>query len=137
MPLKVLSSLNIPLPDRKLKLFVVGIGLGFWICWAASLFFLVEGHPLQGISACAPIDGVEVFWECSTNKMHALAATTVNALIVVTLATPIFVIAANIDPTVLPLALPGIMFNIVGLPAGMFVLVRSIRRLWERARLRR
>lgn len=136
MPLNARTPLNIPLPDRKLKLFVVGIGLGFWICWAASLFFLVEGHPLQGVTACAPMDGVDVFWECSTNKLHAVLATSVNALIVLTLAMPIFVVAANIDPSVLPLALPGILFHIVGLPAGMFVLVRSIRRLWERAPFR-
>lgn len=133
MPLNALSSLKLPLPDRKLKLFVVGIGLGFWMCWAASLLFLVEGHPLQGVTACAPMEGVEVFWECSTDKLHTLAATSLNALIVITLAMPVFVMAANIDPAVLPLALPGIMFHVIGLPAGMFVLVRSMRRLWERS----
>lgn len=133
---RALTSLSLPLRDRKLKLFVVGIGLGFWLCWGASVFFLVDGHPLYGVENCAQIDGTGIFWECSTDKLHTLLAATVNALIVITLAVPVFVVAANVDPTFLPLALPGIMFNIVGLPAGMFVLVRSVRRLWERALLR-
>lgn len=137
MLFKALTSLNLPLPDRKLKLFVVGIGLGFWVCWATSLLFLVEGHPLQGVESCAQIDGTGVFWECTSDKLHTAMATTVNALIVITLAMPVFVTAANIDPSVLPLALPGIMFHLVGLPAGMFVLVRSMRRLWERFLARR
>lgn len=136
MPTNTPNKWNLPLPDRKLKLFVVGIGLGFWMCWAASLFFLVEGHPLQGVESCALVDGTGVFWECNTDKLQTLVATTVNALIVITLAMPIFVMAANIDPTFLPLALPGILFNIVGLPAGLFVLVRSLRRLWERSPFR-
>lgn len=136
MSLQTFNTLNLPLRDRKLKLFVVGVGLGFWMCWATSLLFLVDGHPLQGVESCTQIDGVGIFWECSTDKLHTLLATTVNALIVITLALPVFVAAANIDPTFLPLALPGVMFHIVGMPAGMFVLVRSIRRLWEQASLR-
>jgi hypothetical protein len=133
MPLPSLNALNLPLPDRKLKLFVVGIGLGFWLCWGTSLLLLVEGNPLHGMESCTPIDGTGVFFECSTDKFHTLLATSVNALIVVTLAMPMFVAVANIDPALVPLAMLGIVFHVVGLPAGLFVLVRSLRRLWEQA----
>lgn len=133
--MNTLRSLNLPLPDRKLKLFVVGIGLGFWMCWGTSMLLLVDGHPLHGIENCVPIDGTGVFFECNTDKLHTLLATTVNALIVITLALPVFIAAANIDPALLPMAVPGIMFHVVGLPAGLFVLVRCLRRLWEQTSL--
>lgn len=133
---RTLSLLNRPLPDRRVKLLVVGMGLGFWLCWGTSMFILVDGHPLVGIENCTEIDGTGVFWECSTDKLHTLVATMVNGLIVITLAMPVFVVASNIDPTVLPLALPGIMFNVLGLPAGLFVLVRCLRRLWEHLLIR-
>jgi hypothetical protein len=125
-----LAALSASLPDRKLKLFVVGIGLGFWACWGASGLLLVEGHPLAGLPVCGPIDGVGLFWECATGgKLQALMASGLNALFVLTLAMPVFVAAANLDPALLPLALPGLTFHAIGLPAGLFVLVRSLRRL--------
>lgn len=127
----VTDALRRPLPDRKLKLFVVGIGLGFWLVWATAILMLVDGHPLMGQTACGPIDGTNIFWECASTKLHAALATTINTIIVLTLAMPVFVLAANIDLTFLPLALPGILFHIFGLPAGMFVLVRSVRRICE------
>ncbi|MEO0382187.1 MAG: hypothetical protein AAF234_01435 [Pseudomonadota bacterium] len=123
-----------PLPDRSLKLIVVGIGLGFWLAWGIAIFFLVDGHPLNGMEGCGPVDNVGIFWECASDKLHTLLATTINGIIILTLAMPVFVAAANIDPVALPLAMPGLMFNVFGLPAGMFVLVRSLRRLVEKAR---
>lgn len=123
-----------PLPDRSFKLIVVGIGLAFWLAWGIAILFLVEGHPLNGMEGCGPIDTVGIFWECATDKLHTLLATSINGIIILTLAMPVLVAAANIDPVALPLAMPGLLFNVFGLPAGMFVLVRSLRRLVEKAR---
>jgi hypothetical protein len=127
------KALRRPLPDRKLKLFVVGIGLSFWLAWGIATFFLIDGHPLKGVEACGPIDGAGIFWECASNKLDTLIASTFNGIIILTIAMPIFVMATNIEPAALPLALPGLMFHLFGLPAGMFVLVRSLRRLFEHA----
>ncbi|MFN3169945.1 MAG: hypothetical protein ACE37E_04555 [Hyphomicrobiales bacterium] len=122
------------MPDRSFKLIVVGIGLAFWLAWGIAILFLVEGHPLNGMEGCGPIDTVGIFWECATDKLHTLLATSINGIIILTLAMPVLVAAANIDPVALPLAMPGLLFNVFGLPAGMFVLVRSLRRLVEKAR---
>jgi hypothetical protein len=127
-------ALRRPLPDRSFKLIVVGIGLAFWLGWGIAILFLVDGHPLNGMEGCGPVDNVGIFWECTSNKLHTLLATTVNGIIILTLAMPVFVAAANVDPAVMQLAVPGLMFNVFGLPAGMFVLVRSLRRLIEMAR---
>lgn len=126
------SVLHKPLPDRGLKLFVVGIGLGFWLTWGLATLLLADGNPLTGTESCAPIHGTGIFLECTSGRLTALAATWINAIIVLTLAMPIFVMAAQVDPAVAPLAVPGVMFHLIGLPAGMFVLVRSLRRISER-----
>lgn len=123
-----------PLPDRKLKLFVVGVGLAFWLAWGIAAFVVLDGHPLHAVEACGPMDQTGIFWECASGKLHVLIASTINALIVLTLAMPAFVVAANFDPAALPLALPGLMFHAIGLPAALFVLVRTLRRLLESAR---
>lgn len=123
-----------PLPDRSFKLIVVGIGLAFWAAWGIAIFFLVDGHPLNGMDSCASIDSAGIFWECTANKLDAVLATGINAIIIVTLAMPVFVSAMETQPVVAPLAAMGLTFHLFGLPAGMFVLVRSLRRLVEKAR---
>lgn len=131
MALSNWTALHRTLPDRKLKLFVVGIGLGFWLCWGTSALLLVEGHPLSSAESCAPIDDIGLFWDCTTGKAQALLVATLNALVALTLAVPVFIVGAQINPSFVPLALPGVLFHAIGLPAGLFVLVRSCRRLFE------
>jgi hypothetical protein len=127
------NALKKQLPDRKFKLFVVGIGLAFWMAWGISLFVFTQGHPLGDIATCGPMDQTGIFWECASGKVHTLVASILNALIVLTLAMPAFVVAANFDAAALPLAVPGLLFHVIGLPAGAFVLVRSLRRLAQKA----
>lgn len=133
-PAETRLSWTARLPDRKLKLFVVGVGLGFWLAWGAAAGLLAEGHPLAHHPACLAIDGMGLFWECPQgSRLQAVLSTAINAVLLVTLAMPAFVIAANIEPAVVPLAVPGVLFTAIGLPAGLFVLVRSLRRLFELA----
>ncbi|MFK7792271.1 MAG: hypothetical protein AB8B88_06330 [Devosiaceae bacterium] len=128
------STLNRQLPHRKFKLFFVGVGLAFWLAWGAAGVFLIDGHPVNGIEACGPMDQTGIFWECTSGKLHALVASAANTVIMLTLAMPAFVMVASFDPAAMPLAIPGLMFHLLGLPAGLFVLARSIRRLIEHIR---
>ncbi|MBV6657044.1 MAG: hypothetical protein KI785_04670 [Devosiaceae bacterium] len=126
------TSWSAKLPDRKLKLFVVGIGLGYWCLWGLAALLLAEGHPYADNPACAAIDPALLFWTCDLGGMaDALGATLTNATLLVTLTVPLFVIAAQADPAVMPLATLGLAFNAIGLPAGLFVFVRSVRRLLQ------
>ena len=114
------------LPRRIIKLGVISLGLAFFLFWGAAAALLVDGHPYSAAQGCSAIDEAGDFWECGQGPEQAFGATAVNSVMALTIAMPVFAIAAYFDTLFLQIALPGILFNVLGLPAAMFVLVRSL-----------
>lgn len=108
-----------------LKMAVICLGFAFFLSWGAAATLLVDGHPFSNSAGCTTIDGAGVFWECNDDKLKALGATAINTVIVLTIAMPVFAMAAYFDTLFLQVALPGVLFNALGLPAAMFLMVRG------------
>ena len=123
-------------PYRIAKAAVVGLGATFWVLWGLATVLLIDGHPFSAVPGCSSMDEAGLFWECAQGKAEALGATGVNAIMALTIAMPVFAIAAYFDAFFLQIALPGILFNLLGLPAAMFLLVRGALNAMEYLRYR-
>ncbi|MEM1285947.1 MAG: hypothetical protein AAGH43_11215 [Pseudomonadota bacterium] len=114
------------LPRRIIKLGVISLGLAFFLLWGIAATLLIDGHPYSAAQGCSAVDEAGVFWECTQGPFQAAGASAVNSVMAMTIIMPVFAIAAYFDTLFLQIALPGILFNVLGLPAAMFVLVRSL-----------
>ena len=121
---------------RIAKAAVVGFGATFWVLWGLATILLIDGHPFNAAPGCTAMDEAGVFWECAQGKAEALGAAAANTVMALTIAMPVLAIAAYFDAFFLQIALPGILLNLLGLPAAMFLLVRGTLNMMEYLRYR-
>jgi hypothetical protein len=111
-----------------LKFIAWQTGLGYLLLWALTFWALDEGVAVFGRSGACQIDQAKVlfYWVCEAKTPLALLATLSNLALTVTVWAPVYVAAATVDPGAMAIALPILIVHIVGLPLGLFVLVRMM-----------
>jgi hypothetical protein len=122
-----------------LKVVVWQAGLGYLAIWAITFWTLDDGPRVYGGSGVCYPDAAKVlfYWVCEPTSPLAIIATLSNVALTVTVWAPVYVAAATVQTEAMAIALPIIAVHMIGLPAGLFVLIRltstalAARRLWS------
>jgi len=103
-------------------------GLGYLLLWAVTFWTLDEGASVFGKSGvCYPDEAKVLFyWVCEATSPLAILATVANVALTATVWAPVYIAAATVQPDAVAIALPIIVLHLVGLPLGIFVLVRMM-----------
>src|SRR2546427_4827910 len=108
-------------------------GVSYLLLWAVALWTLDDGARVFGKSGVCYPDAAEVlfYWVCEGAGPLAILATVANAALTATVWAPVYMAAATVQPADVPLAASIIALHLVGLPLGMFVLVRLVAMLLD------
>jgi hypothetical protein len=118
-------------------------GLGYLLLWAVTFWTLDEGSAVFGKSGvCVPDEAKVLFyWVCEAASPLSILATLSNVALTATVWAPVYVAAATVDPDAIAIAVPILAVHVIGLPLGIFVLIRMMataldlrRRIPNRAR---
>jgi hypothetical protein len=103
-------------------------GLGYLLLWAVTFWTLDEGATVFGKSGVCLPDQAKVlfYWVCEATSPLSILANLANAALTVTVWAPVYVAAATVDPDAMAIAMPILAVHLIGLPLGMFVLVRMM-----------
>jgi hypothetical protein len=103
-------------------------GLGYLLLWAVTFWTLDEGATVFGKSGVCLPDQAKVlfYWVCEATSPLSILASLANVALTVTVWAPVYVAAATIEPNAMAIALPILAVHLIGLPLGMFVLVRMM-----------
>jgi hypothetical protein len=103
-------------------------GLGYLLLWAVTFWTLDEGATVFGKSGVCLPDQAKVlfYWVCEATSPLSILANLANAALTVTVWAPVYVAAATVDPDAIAIAMPILAVHLIGLPLGMFVLVRMM-----------
>jgi hypothetical protein len=128
-----------------LKVMAWQTGLGYLLIWAVTFWTLDEGARVFGGSGVCLPDQAKVlfYWVCEAASPLSILASLSNAALTVTVWAPVYVAAATIRPDALAIAAPIVAVHAIGLPLGIFVLIRMLataldlrRRIPNRGRAR-
>jgi hypothetical protein len=126
-----------------LKVIVWQAGLGYLLIWAITFWTLDDGARVFGGSGVCLPDQAKVlfYWACEARSPLSILASLANAALTVTVWAPVYVAAATVRPDAMAIAVPILAVHAIGLPLGMFVLIRMLataldlrRRIPNRAR---
>jgi hypothetical protein len=111
-----------------LSAFAWQVGLGYLLIWAFTFWTLDEGGMVFGRSGLCHTDSATVlfYWVCEPSSALAILAMLSNFALTVTVWAPVFVAAATVQPDAVSLAVPIVAVHAVGLPLGLFVLIRMM-----------
>jgi hypothetical protein len=111
-----------------LKVVAWQTGLGYLLLWAVTFWTLDEGAAVFGRSGVCLPDQAKVlfYWVCETTSPLSILASLANVALTVTVWAPVYVAAATVEPDAMAIALPILAVHLIGLPLGMFVLVRMM-----------
>jgi hypothetical protein len=111
-----------------LKIVVWQTGLGYLLLWAVTFWALDEGATVFGKSGvCYPDEAKVLFyWVCEATSPFAILASVVNVALTATVWAPVYLAAATAQPDAAAIAVPIIALHVVGLPLGIFVLMRMM-----------
>jgi hypothetical protein len=103
-------------------------GLGYLLLWAVTFWTLDDGARVFGRSGVCLPDQAKVlfYWVCEATSPLSILASLANAALTVTVWAPVYVAAATVDPEAMAIAVPILTVHAIGLPLGMFVLVRMM-----------
>ncbi len=103
-------------------------GLSYLLMWAVTFWALDYGAAVFGKSGvCHPNAAKELFyWVCDPSSPLSILSTVVNVALTATVWAPVYIAAASVQPDAMTVALPIILIHVVGLPLGLFVLVRTV-----------
>ncbi len=103
-------------------------GLGYLLLWAITFWTLDDGARVFGGSGVCLPDQAKVlfYWVCEARSPLSILASLVNVALTVTVWAPVYVAAATVDPNAMAIAVPILAVHLVGLPLGLFVLVRML-----------
>ncbi len=103
-------------------------GLSYLLMWAVTFWALDYGAAVFGTSGvCHPDAAKELFyWVCDASSPLSILATVVNVALTATVWAPVYIAAASVQPEAMAVAAPIIAIHVVGLPLGLFVLVRTV-----------
>src|SRR5258708_18405680 len=110
------------------KLVAWQTGVGYLLLWAVTVWALGEGETVFGKSGvCYPDEAKVLFyWVCEATSPLAILASVVNAALTATVWAPVYLAAATAQPAAAIIAAPIIVVHLVGLPLGIFVLIRMM-----------
>jgi hypothetical protein len=103
-------------------------GVSYLLLWAVTVWALDEGATVFGKSGvCVPDEAKVLFyWVCEPASPLAILASVVNFALTATVWAPVYVAAATAQPDALAIAVPIVILHLVGLPLGIFVLIRMM-----------
>jgi hypothetical protein len=103
-------------------------GLGYLLLWAVTFWTLDEGASVFGKSGvCYPDEAKVLFyWVCEATSPLAILAAIANVALTATVWAPVYLAAATVQPDAAIIAVPIIVLHLIGLPLGIFVLVRML-----------
>ncbi len=111
-----------------LKLVTWQTGLCYLALWAITFWALDEGALVFGQSSVCHADEAKVlfYWVCDPSSPLAPLATLANVALTATVWAPVYVAAATVQPDAMAIAVPIVAVHVIGLPLGLFVLVRMM-----------
>jgi hypothetical protein len=103
-------------------------GVSYLLLWAVTVWALDEGATVFGKSGvCYPDEAKVLFyWVCEAASPYSILASVVNFALTATVWAPVYVAAATAQPDALVIAVPIVILHLVGLPLGIFVLIRMM-----------
>jgi hypothetical protein len=101
-------------------------GLGYLLLWAVTIWTLDQGANVFGKSGVCHPDAAKVlfYWVCDAGSPLGILATVANVALTATVWAPVYLAAATVRPEAIAIALPIVAIHLIGLPLGIFVLVR-------------
>src|SRR5260370_33930781 len=117
-----------PRLKHYLKIVAWQTGLGYLLLWAVTFWGRDEGGTAFGKSGvCYPDEAKVLFyWVCEATSPFAILASVVNVALTATSWAPVYLPAATAQPDAAAIAVPIIALHVVGLPLGIFVLMRMM-----------
>jgi hypothetical protein len=111
-----------------LKIIAWQTGLGYLLIWAITFWTLDDGARVFGASGVCLPDQAKVlfYWVCDAKSPLSILASLANAALTITVWAPVYVAAATIKPDAMAIAVPIMAVHAVGLPLGIFVLIRML-----------
>jgi len=111
-----------------LKIVAWQTGLGYLLLWAITFWTLDDGARVFGRSGVCLPDQAKVlfYWVCEATSPLSILASLANVALTVTVWAPVYVAAATVEPDAMAIAVPILAVHVVGLPLGMFVLIRMM-----------
>ena len=103
-------------------------GVSYLLLWAVTVWALDEGATVfRKSGVCVPDEAKVLFyWVCEPSSPLAILASVVNFALTATVWAPVYVAAATAQPDALAIAVPIVILHLVGLPLGIFVLIRMM-----------
>ena len=103
-------------------------GLSYLLLWAVTFWTLDEGATVFGKSGvCYPNAAKALFyWVCDASSPLSILATVANVALTATVWAPVYIAAASAQPDAMAIAGPIIAIHVIGLPLGLFVLVKMV-----------
>lgn len=103
-------------------------GLGYMALWALTFWTLNYGGAVFGRSGvCRPLSAQVLFyWSCDPGSALSFLASLINTALTITVWAPVYIAAATALPEAVPIAVPIVAAHVVGLPAALFVTIRSM-----------
>jgi hypothetical protein len=104
------------------------IGVSYLLLWAVTVWALDEGATVFGKSGvCYPDEAKVLFyWVCEASSPLSILASVVNFALTATVWAPVYLAAATAQPDAVIIAVPIVLLHLVGLPLGIFVLIRMM-----------
>lgn len=116
-------------------------GFSYIALWTMTLWTLGDGVSFFGQSGVCHPDEAKVlfYWVCEPDSMLSILAMLSNTALTATVWAPVYVAAATVRPDAIAIAAPILAAHIVGLPAALFVAMRSMLVLvqWPRSLMRK
>jgi hypothetical protein len=103
-------------------------GLGYIALWALTLWTLGDGTSVFGQSGVCHPDEAKVlfYWVCNADSMWSILAMLSNTALTATVWAPVYVAAATVHADAIAIAAPILLTHVIGLPAALFVTIRSM-----------
>ena len=104
------------------------IGIGYLLLWAVTFWTLDEGAAVFGKSGVCYPDAAKVlfYWVCEATSPLAILASVANVALTATVWAPVYLAAATVEPDAITIAGPIVALHVIGLPLGIFVLIRMM-----------
>jgi hypothetical protein len=108
-------------------------GLGYIALWAMTLWTLGQGGQIFAQSGVCHRDMASVlfYWSCAPDSPLSFVAALVNTALTMTVWAPVYAAAAWVRPDALIFAGPILATHIVGLPAALYVMIRSMTMMFS------
>jgi hypothetical protein len=111
-------------------------GIGYVALWALTLWTLYRGAAVFGQSGVCRPQAIEVlfYWVCDPSTALGFVATIANAALTITVWAPVYIAAATVRGDALFIAVPILVTHMIGLPAALLVMIRSMLALFALGR---